>query len=185
MIVLLDTNIVANCLLARNVPELVDCETILKYCAKGRLTGFVNLPTLATTWYLMRKMNDGARREKLRKLCSFINLANTELAMVQQAIDNDAFPDFEDNLQDCCARQIHADYIVTTNIKDFFGHSQVPAIAPDDLLALLTLQSWRQLPPSAGEVREASSADYGSLLVTRRWRLPGQTRYSHCHELQR
>ena len=182
MIVLLDTNIVANCLLARNVPELVDCETILKYCAKGRLTGFVNLPTLATTWYLMRKMNDGARREKLRKLCSFINLANTELAMVQQAIDNDAFPDFEDNLQDCCAKEIHADYIVTANLKDFVGHSQVPAITPAGLLDLLQLQSLLQTPPSPGEVRESPSTYYYTHIVVTRL-LPGSPE-GHRHFLK-
>ena len=43
------------------------------------------------------------------------------------------FPDFEDCLQDECAAQSHADYIITRNTDDF-SNSNVLAITPSDLL---------------------------------------------------
>ena len=43
------------------------------------------------------------------------------------------FPDFEDCLQDECAAQNHADYIITRNTGDF-SNSNVPAITPSDFL---------------------------------------------------
>jgi len=43
------------------------------------------------------------------------------------------FPDFEDCLQDECAAQNHADYIITRNTDDF-SNSNIPAITPSDFL---------------------------------------------------
>lgn len=44
--------------------------------------------------------------------------------------------DYEDALQMVCADRIHADFIVTRNIRDFAG-SKVPAINPSELLERL------------------------------------------------
>ena len=46
------------------------------------------------------------------------------------AIENNDFIDFEDCLQDKCAKQVGADYIITCNIRDF-ENSEIPAITPD------------------------------------------------------
>lgn len=54
---------------------------------------------------------------------------------VMRAIDNAAFKDFEDCLQDECARTVHADYILTRNVSDFV-HAHVKAITPEEYLAL-------------------------------------------------
>ena len=52
----------------------------------------------------------------------------------KNALQREDFSDFEDCLQDECAKQIHADYIVTRNTSDF-STSDIPAIIPDDLQA--------------------------------------------------
>lgn len=44
--------------------------------------------------------------------------------------------DFEYCLQDECAAQNHADYIITRNINDFLK-SGIPAITPADFLTML------------------------------------------------
>ena len=49
---------------------------------------------------------------------------------------NELFHDFEDNLQDCCAEGVQADYIVTANVKDYEKVSIVPAVTPAQLLEL-------------------------------------------------
>lgn len=52
---------------------------------------------------------------------------------VRHALERNDFPDFEDCLQDECALQNHADYIITRNTDDF-KNSSVPAITPADFL---------------------------------------------------
>lgn len=183
MIVLIDTNVIVTYLLQRDVPDLVECKTILQHCATGRIKGYVNLPTLATAWYLMRKMEVDSRREKLHELCRVVRLANIEMPIVLQAIENDAFPDFEDNLQECCARSVHADYIVTANVRDFSGHSRVAPITPADLLGILELQALFQNPPTDEVHEEAAPFFPHGVLVTEQIRLPNQPP-SHRHRWQ-
>ena len=183
MIVLIDTNVIVTYLLQRDVPDLVECRTILQHCATGRLKGYVNLPTLATAWYLMRKMDVSRRREKLRELCRVVNLANIEMVFVRQAIDNDDFPDFEDNLQECCAQSVGADYIVTANVKDFSGHSRVVPITPAGLLGILEFQAFHQ-NPSAPEIHEEVAPFFPhGILVTEQIRLSNHI-ISHRHRWQ-
>lgn len=52
------------------------------------------------------------------------------------ALGNEKFTDFEDCLQEECAVEASADYIVTRNPKDFSG-SRVKVISPGELLGLL------------------------------------------------
>lgn len=52
------------------------------------------------------------------------------------ALENNAFSDFEDGLQEECAVESMADYIVTRNPADF-KHSRVKVILPDELLRKL------------------------------------------------
>ena len=44
--------------------------------------------------------------------------------------------DFEDCLQDKCAKEVGADYIITCNTKDF-EESEVPAVNPKEFLKLI------------------------------------------------
>ncbi|MBO4345394.1 MAG: PIN domain-containing protein [Victivallales bacterium] len=140
MKVLLDTNVVVTYLLKRQGTDLQECRKVVQLCAAKKIKGYVNLPTLATAWYLMRQQTDFQRRDGLRELCRLVELASTNMAAVRTAVDNCSFPDFEDNLQDCCAQGIQADYIVTANLKDY-SHSVVPAVTPAELLALLQKSS--------------------------------------------
>ena len=48
-------------------------------------------------------------------------------------MENNAFSDFEDGLQEECAVESMADYIVTRNPADF-KNSRVKVILPDELL---------------------------------------------------
>lgn len=52
---------------------------------------------------------------------------------VLEAIDNQGFTDFEDCLQDKCAKDVGADYIITCNIKDY-SNSEVEAITPNEFV---------------------------------------------------
>ena len=53
-----------------------------------------------------------------------------------RAIKMDNFKDFEDCLQDRCAEEVSANYIITRNTEDFEA-SVVSAIEPDEWLKKL------------------------------------------------
>lgn len=60
-------------------------------------------------------------------------MAGASHEAVVRAIRMTAFKDFEDCLQNRCAEQVRADYIITRNLEDF-KESDVPAILPVDFL---------------------------------------------------
>lgn len=47
------------------------------------------------------------------------------------------FKDFEDCLQDRCAKSVNAEYIITRNVEDF-SKSEVPAMLPEDFWELIS-----------------------------------------------
>ncbi|PWJ54978.1 hypothetical protein BGX12_1704 [Fibrobacter sp. UWR4] len=52
---------------------------------------------------------------------------------IEAALTNSKFKDFEDCLQDECAAEINADFIITRNIDDF-ANSKIKPILPGDFL---------------------------------------------------
>ena len=69
----------------------------------------------------------------LKDICKLLTVAGASHAQVLEAIENVQFKDFEDCLQDRCAKGVKAQYIVTRNTKDFLG-SEVPAVLPEEFL---------------------------------------------------
>ncbi len=61
-----------------------------------------------------------------------LKVAGAENDDLLNAVGNEAFGDFEDAMQDCCAVQFRADYIITGNVTDFQGHSRIPAVTPKE-----------------------------------------------------
>ena len=80
---------------------------------------------------MLRKWDDYKRRQSLKDLCEIFTVASAIQSEILSAIENDSFSDFEDCLQDKCAKDIGADYIITCNIRDF-ENSEVPAVTPDE-----------------------------------------------------
>lgn len=135
MVLLIDTNILLNYLTNRDDPYLEQSVEIVRRCADGGCTGYIAFHTLSTLWYVLRKRPDKERRENLRDICTIFNVATASQTEILDAIDRDYFEDFEDCLQDKCAKEVGADFIVTCNLKDF-ENSEIPAITPIDLLEI-------------------------------------------------
>ena len=134
--VLIDTNILLNYLTSRPDPYLEESVEVIRMCAAGECTGYMAFHTLSTLWYVLRKWGDLERRQSLRALCEILTVGAASQKEIISAIDNKAFVDFEDCLQDKCAKEVGADYIITCNVRDF-AESEVPAITPDQFLALM------------------------------------------------
>ena len=133
MRVLIDTNLAFTFVTGREDPFSSEIDRIMELFSTEELEGVLAYHSLSTIWYLMRKAPDEKRREIMRQLCELMTLSGAENETVMAAIDNPAFKNFEDAMQDCCAIASKADYIITANIKDYAGHSRVPALTPRDL----------------------------------------------------
>ena len=133
MVLLIDTNILLNYITNRPDPYLEQSVEIVRKCANGECTGYIAFHTLSTLWYVLRKRNDKVRRENLKDICEIFTVATASQMEILDAIEKDSFEDFEDCLQDKCAKDVGADYIITCNTKDFVN-SEIPAITPDEYI---------------------------------------------------
>ena len=181
MNVLMDANIIITYLTRRDDPFIHEIDDLFLLCAKKRLTGYVALQSISAVWYILRKYPDTNRRHYLQLICELLKLAVTDMETIQQALANTAFRDFEDNLQDCCAQRVHADYIVTANVRDYEGHSVVKAVTPAELLSILEASN----ADEATEVHEAPAYYELAHLSARRNLTPKKrnTPQTHIHRL--
>ena len=133
---LIDTNILLNYLTNRDDSYLEQSIEIVGMCASGECTGYIAFHTLSTLWYVLRKRSDSIRRQNLKDICDIFTVATASQSEIIDAIEKDSFADFEVCLQDKCAKDVGADYIITCNVKDF-ENSEVPAVTPDDFIKIL------------------------------------------------
>ena len=135
MKLLIDANILLDVL--QNRENFVRASSMVwKLCETEQAKGYIPALTFANLVYIMRKEMDAQRIEEVLHMLSLI----FEFAELN---DSDLFraaalqwPDFEDAVQSVTAERIHADYIITRNVRDF-SRSKVIAFTPDELLARL------------------------------------------------
>lgn len=135
MVVLIDTNIILDFLLTREPAYKAAFDIILK-CANKEIKGYIAFHSISILWYILRKVPEEKRRNYLIDICSLLQVTATSHNEIIKAINMIEFKDFEDCLQDRCAKNVSADYIITRNTLDF-TYSEVPAILPEDFLKIL------------------------------------------------
>lgn len=136
MVILLDTNVALDFLTMRQ-PYYGDAKKIIRMCAEECIDGYLAFHSLPNIFYILRKSHsESERRKMLKKLCLVLKVVGASHEKVCDAIDSDEFSDFEDCLQDKCAQEISADYIVTRNIEDFHS-SKVKAVTPQEIFAII------------------------------------------------
>ena len=133
MVLLIDTNIVLDVLLNR--PEFVkDSSLIWKLCETEQAKGYISTLTYANMMYIMRKqLTPDQMEDVFRKLNLIFEFADFSSTVWERAV-NMKWKDFEDAVQSATAESVHADYIITRNLKDF-TKSKVIAFTPSELLA--------------------------------------------------
>lgn len=103
-------------------------------CAAREITGILAAHSIPNLFYILRKnFSQEERRFLLKNLCEIFQISDLNEKKIVAALENNAFSDFEDGLQEECAVESMADYIVTRNPADF-KHSRVKVILPDELL---------------------------------------------------
>ena len=133
MVLLIDTNVILDVLINR--PEFgKDSSMIWKLCETEQARGYISTLTYANMMYVMRKqMTPDQIAEIFRKLSLIFEFADFSPAVLERAVTM-KWKDFEDAVQSATAEAIHADYIITRNLKDF-TQSRVMAFTPSELLA--------------------------------------------------
>ena len=133
MVLLIDANIILDVLLNR--PDYVkDSAMIWKLCETEQMKGYVSTLTFANLVYIMRKQLDPEKIEDVfHKLNLIFEFADFSVSDLTHAADLN-WNDFEDAVQSVTAERIHADYIITRNVRDF-SKSRVMAFTPSELLA--------------------------------------------------
>ena len=133
MVILVDTNVALNYIFKRE-PYFQESAKIISWCAEKKIDGYLAFHSVSTIWYVLRKLPDEERRGWLRSLCTVLGVAGATTEAVRDALDRTQFKDFEDCLQDKCAGNIHADYIVTGNARDF-EYAETKTINPAEFCA--------------------------------------------------
>lgn len=133
MVLLIDTNIVLDVLLNR--PEFVKASSMIwKLCETEQAKGYISTLTYANMMYVMRKqLPPDQIAEVFRKINLIFEFADFSRSVLESAA-NMKWKDFEDAVQSATAESVHADYIITRNLKDF-TRSKVMAFTPTELLA--------------------------------------------------
>lgn len=136
MKILVDTNVLIDYLVGRK-PYFEDADKIIKFCIDEKIKGYMAAHSVTNMFFILRKdYKPNARRIMIRSLFDILYTSGIDAEALLSALDREDFDDFEDCLQDECAKSCGADYIVTRNIKDF-QNSSVPAILPSEFLKLM------------------------------------------------
>lgn len=135
MVALIDTNVILNYITDREDRFRDSSKVIMDLCSQGRVDGYIAFHSLSIIWYSLRIPDEG-KRMWLKDICTILKIAGASHEQVLEAIDNVKFKDFEDCLQDECAKMVNADCLVTCNLKDF-KVAKTKVYSPDEFVELL------------------------------------------------
>ena len=134
MVLLIDANILLDVLCNRQ--EFVkESSLVWKMCETKQAKGYVSTLTIANLVYIMRKELDAKKIEeviaRLRMIFEFTELSVTDILIASKM----EWEDYEDAIQTVTAQRIHANHIITRNVKDFVD-STITALSPKEFLSI-------------------------------------------------
>ena len=135
--VLFDLNIILDVL--QNRTEFYDLSAILlAFAETGKIQGWLAAHSITTLFYLIAKDKSAEQaRVILTNLLQFLKVAPVDQNTIEQALSL-PYRDYEDAVQTIAALQIHADYLLTRNIRDY-DPAPIEVVLPAELLSLLNL----------------------------------------------
>ena len=133
MKLLIDANILLDVLQKRE-PHYRDSVLIWKLCEAEQVEGYVSALSFADLVYVMRKeLNAEMVLDVQKKMDLIFRFADLTAADITRAVEMQ-WDDFEDAVQAATAERIHADHIITRNVRDF-RQSRIVAFTPAEYLA--------------------------------------------------
>lgn len=133
--ILVDTNIVIDLLAMRR--EFYDeAAALFSLADRKDLELTISSLTFATTYYILStQISSREARQILRKFKVLVEILNLDDKVVELALNDEEFSDFEDGLQYYSALENDIELILTRNKKDFV-HSKIPVLTAKEYLAI-------------------------------------------------
>lgn len=136
MVILVDTNVILDVLLKRET-YMLKSQIVIEKCANREVVGYLAAHSISNLFYILRKYyTQEERRKFIKNLCKIFHVSELNEKKILSAAENTEFLDFEDCLQEECAVEIMADYIVTRNLRDY-RMSRVKAVTPEEFVTML------------------------------------------------
>lgn len=130
---LIDTNIVID-LLSKREGYYQEAAEIFSLADKKEITLAISSLTFANTNYILSKLTSAKEaREILRKFKVLVEIISLDDRIIELALSDLKFPDFEDGLQYYSAIENNVDIIITRNKKDF-KKSKLPVLTAKEYL---------------------------------------------------
>ena len=130
---LIDTNIVID-LLAKRDPFYNDTAKLFSLADKNKVKLSVNSLTFANTNYILQKSKSASiTREILRKFKILTTVLALDEKIIDLALNDNEFADFEDAIQYYSAIENNLDIIITRNLKDF-KPSKIPVMTASEFI---------------------------------------------------
>lgn len=134
MRVLFDTNVLLDVLLDRE-PHVGVATKLVALVDNARIEGLICATAVTTLYYVGAKdLGRKTAREHVRTLLSLFNVASVDGDVLQRALEDSGFADFEDAVVHEAAHAAGAGAIVTRNTGDF-AKATIPVFDPHELLA--------------------------------------------------
>lgn len=140
MRVLFDTNVLLDVLLERE-PHVQVASKLIALVDNRRIEGSI-CATAATTLYYVGAKDLGRKRahDHVRTLLSLFEVAPVDRNVLQRALDDDGFNDYEDAVAHAAAHAAGVGAIVTRNGGDF-AKATIPVFDPHELLAAVAARA--------------------------------------------
>ena len=134
----IDTNIVID-LLAERDPFYEDAAKLFSLSDKNKVKLSVSSLTFANTNYLLQKTNSASTaKEILRKFKILTAVLSLNDKIIDLALNDNGFGDFEDAIQYYSAIENSQEILITRTLKDF-KTSKIPVMTASEFIKTLEL----------------------------------------------
>lgn len=132
--ILIDTNIVID-LLAKRESFYKSAAQLFSLADKQKIELSISALTFANTNYILSRLKSTQEaREVLRRFRILIKVLPINDKIIDLALNDNNFNDFEDGLQYYSAVEYEQDIIITRDLKDF-KESKIPVMTAEEYLA--------------------------------------------------
>ena len=135
--ILVDTNVIID-LLAMREKFYLDSMHLFSLADQGKIKIIISTLSIANSYYLLNdvmKMKEA--RVVIRKFKVLVDSYALSDKIIELALNDKNFKDFEDGIQFYTALEANCNAIVTRNTKDF-KHSSIPVFKPKEYLVKMS-----------------------------------------------
>lgn len=130
---LVDTNVVLD-LLAKREPFYDSAAQLFSLADKKKVALSISSLTFANTSYVLTRLKTGDKsREILRRFRVLVKVLSLDDKVIDLALNDLNFKDFEDGLQYYSALENELEIIITRDLSDF-KESRIPVMTPEEYL---------------------------------------------------